>query len=136
METLATILVVDDEPGQREMLRLLLEDVGYVVREVSSGEDALQTLSATLASGERLVVLLDQRMPGLDGDEVLSAVAADAVLVARHRYILLTASPQQVRGHPALTIGEMSVPIVEKPFDVDVLLAAVATALAQLNPSA
>lgn len=129
---MATVLVVDDEPGQREMLRLLLEDAGYDVREASSGEAALQALSLTVTSGERMVVLLDQRMPGLGGDEVLAAAAADPTLVTRHRYILLTASPQQVRGHPILTIGGLSVPIVEKPFDVEQLLTAVAAAQTQI----
>jgi CheY-like chemotaxis protein len=129
---MATVLVVDDEPGQREMLRLLLEDAGYDVREASSGEAALQALSQPATSAERVVVLLDQRMPGMDGDAVLAAVASDPALVARHRYILLTASPQQVRQHSVLTVGGLSVPIVEKPFDVDQLLAEVAAAQAQI----
>jgi CheY-like chemotaxis protein len=123
------VLVVDDEPGQREMLRLLLEDAGYAVEEASSGEAGLALLRAT---PERCVVLLDQRMPGLGGDGVLAIVAADPRLAARHAYILLTASPQKLRATPPTVLHGLSVPLVEKPFDVDALLAVVAAAAARL----
>lgn len=126
---MASVLVVDDEPGQREMLRLLLEDAGYEVQEASTGEVGLALLRAATRP---MVVLLDQRMPGLGGDAVLAIVAADSVLATRNRYILLTASPQQLPSRPTLTVGALVVPVVEKPFDVDVLLAAVAAAQAQI----
>lgn len=129
---MTSVLVVDDEPGQREMLRLLLEDAGYSVQEASTGEAGLALLRA---AAQPLVVLLDQRMPGLGGDEVLAIVAADSALATRNRYILLTASPQQLPTRPTLTVGTLVVPVVEKPFDVDVLLAAVAAARAQLPPA-
>ena len=127
---MAPVLVVDDETGQREMLRLLLEDAGFQVQEASTGEAGLAALRA---APQPMVVLLDQRMPGMDGDEVLAIVAADSTLATRHRYILLTASPQQLQSRPTLTVGALSVPVVEKPFDVDVLLAAVSTAQAQIR---
>jgi len=126
---MAHLLVVDDEPGQREMLRLLLEDAGYAVAEASSGEAALVLLRAT---PERMVVVLDQRMPGLDGDQVLVAVAADPVLATRHAYILVTASPHTLPTTPLVVLGGLRVPVVEKPFDVDALLAVVAGAAAHL----
>ena len=126
---MAHLLVVDDEPGQREMLRLLLEDAGHIVAEASSGEAALELLRTT---SERVVVVLDQRMPRLDGDQVLAAVAADPLLTTRHAYILVTASPHALRATPPLALGGLRVPVVEKPFDVDVLLAVVAEAGAHL----
>lgn len=127
---MAHVLVVDDEPGQREMLRLLLEDAGHTVAEASGGEAALQLLRAT---PERMVVLLDQRMPGLGGDEVLAIVAADPTLATHHAYILVTASPQKLLNRPPVVLGTLSVPVVEKPFEVDVLLAMVAQAAASLS---
>ncbi len=123
------VLVVDDEPGQREMLRLLLEDAGHAVAEASTGEAALELLRTT---PERTVVLLDQRMPRLDGDQVLAAVAADPALATRHAYILVTASPHKLRAAPPVVLDGLRVPVVEKPFDVDALLAAVAEAAAHL----
>ncbi len=125
---MTTVVVVDDEPGQREMLRLVLEDAGYRVQEADSGAAGLALLRATT---ERMVVLLDQRMPGLDGDQVLRIVAADPDLATRHAYILLTASPHTVAIAPVLPPA-LGVPVVEKPFDVDALLAIVSAAAARL----
>jgi len=127
---MAHVLIVDDEPGQREMLRLLLEDAGHTVDEADAGDVALGLLRAT---PERLVVLLDQRMPGLGGDEVLRLVAADADLAVRHAYILLTASAQQLLTEPPEEVARLGVPVVEKPFDMDVLLHEVAMAAARLG---
>jgi two-component system NtrC family response regulator len=126
------VLVVDDEPGQREMLRLLLEDAAYTVEEASSGEAGLALLRAT---PERYVVLLDQRMPGLGGDGVLAIVAAEPQLATRHAYILLTASPQKLRATPPAVLHGLSVPLVEKPFEVEALLAVVAAAATRLASS-
>lgn len=129
---MAHVLVVDDEPGQREMLRLLLEDAGHDVREAATGEAALQLLRT---APDRMVVLLDQKMPGLGGDEVLAIVAADPTLATRHAYILLTASPQKLLNRPPLMLGTLTVPLVEKPFDVDMLLAVVAEAATRITAS-
>ncbi len=64
------ILVVDDEPGIRESLSGVLEDEGYAVRAVGSGEEAL----AQLAARTYPVVLLDIWLPGLDGLGVLTQI--------------------------------------------------------------
>jgi CheY-like chemotaxis protein len=128
---MAHVLVVDDEPGQREMLRLLLEDAGYTVQEVAGGEAALTLLRKT---SERFVVLLDQRMPGMGGDEVLRTIAAEPALASRHVYILLTASPRTLLEAPPDVLVGLAVPVVEKPFDMERLLAAVAQAASRLAP--
>jgi CheY-like chemotaxis protein len=61
------ILIVDDEPGVREVLGRLLAREGYECLEAADGPQAL-----TLIRHERLdAVLLDLRMPGLGGMEVL-----------------------------------------------------------------
>lgn len=125
---MSSVLVIDDEPGQREVLRLLLEDAGYHVEEANGGEAGLAKLRATT---ERMVVLLDQRMPGMGGDEVLSIVAADPALATRHAYILVTASPHRLPAGPVLPDGR-TVPVVDKPFDVEALLTVVASAAATL----
>jgi diguanylate cyclase (GGDEF)-like protein len=62
-----TVLVADDEPGVRELLRRMLSAAGWRVRCASDGEEAL-----ALARGEAPdLVLLDVRMPKLDGLAVL-----------------------------------------------------------------
>ena len=75
------ILVVDDEPHLRRMMRLALEGAGYDVEEAADGDQAL----SVFGDGRRFAAtLLDQRMPGLDGLEVLSRLKqrrADACVV-------------------------------------------------------
>src|SRR4051812_21709497 len=67
---MARVLVVDDEPDMRMALRLFLERSGHTVQEASDGETALSTLHATGAD----VVLLDMRMPGMDGSQTLTKI--------------------------------------------------------------
>jgi two-component system nitrogen regulation response regulator NtrX len=65
----ATVLVVDDEGSIRESLRMILEYEGYRVEEAGGGREAL----ATAAHVDPDAVLLDIKMPEMDGIEVLSA---------------------------------------------------------------
>jgi CheY-like chemotaxis protein len=67
------VLVVDDEPDVRLVARVILNSAGYDVVEASSGEEALAALDEPLRPD---VVLLDVRMPGIDGWEVLRRVRA------------------------------------------------------------
>jgi two-component system nitrogen regulation response regulator NtrX len=66
----ARLLVVDDEPGIRQSLSGVLEDEGYTVEAVASGEECLQVLPA---AGFELV-FLDIWLPGMDGMEVLARI--------------------------------------------------------------
>jgi CheY-like chemotaxis protein len=65
---MALILVVDDEPDVRLVARVVLTSAGHQVIEAESGEAALTHLDSELAPD---AVLLDVRMPGIDGWEVL-----------------------------------------------------------------
>jgi CheY-like chemotaxis protein len=67
---MARVLVVDDEADMRLALRLFLERSGHTVQEAPDGETALSMIHATGAD----VVLLDMRMPGLDGVQTLSKI--------------------------------------------------------------
>ena len=64
------ILVVDDDDGLRESMAEALEDLGYQAEQAADGEAALRRL----ARGRIDAVLLDLRMPGLDGLEVLRRI--------------------------------------------------------------
>jgi PAS domain S-box-containing protein len=70
------VLVVDDDPNARELLRRHLQRKGYAVRVAANGEEAMQ-LARTLQPD---VVTLDVLMPQMDGWAVLSAMKEDAVL--------------------------------------------------------
>jgi len=63
------ILVVDDEPAFREMIRLILEEDGHRAHLAASGIEALKRLRADYSQLD--LVILDLRMPGVDGLEVL-----------------------------------------------------------------
>lgn len=69
---LPPVLVVDDEKNMRLSVRTLLEDEGYAVRTVESGEEAL----SALGQDEFLMVITDARLGGMSGYEFLSKVRA------------------------------------------------------------
>ena len=65
-----TLLVIDDEPGHRLMVRAVLEDDGWRVFEAASGEEALEFFGAGELPAH--VALLDMNMPGLDGQATMT----------------------------------------------------------------
>jgi len=69
MEIKPDILIVDDEPGARESLEVILED-DYHLHSVGSGQEALTVIKKVPVD----VVLLDVNMPGMDGLEVLRQI--------------------------------------------------------------
>ena len=125
------VLIVDDDGDTRLALRMMLEDAGYAVDESGDGGDALARLRARSGG---VVVLLDYRMPGLDGAAVLAAL--DEGAADRHVFLLMTASPQRVAPDLAIQLARLDVPVVAKPFEMDELLATVARAADRLPPEA
>jgi DNA-binding NtrC family response regulator len=121
MEDTARILVVDDEAGPREALLEILHPK-YQVMTAENGSDALRLLSASPAD----LVLLDVKMPGMNGIDVLKAIKeADASVEA----IMMTAyaSLETIRG--AMAYGASGYLI--KPFGEDEVEEAVTKALAR-----
>ena len=105
------VLIVDDEPGVRESVRMLLKDA-YEPVAVSSGPEALSALGA----GTFDVVLLDIVMPGMDGLELLDAIHA------RHPtlpVVMLTATRTVKTAVGAMKRGAFD--YLTKPFDVEEL---------------
>ena len=70
---MAKILLVDDEPDIRFLTKRMLERQGYSVAEAEDGETALRMLQEERPD----LVLLDVRMPGLNGWEVCRRIKAD-----------------------------------------------------------
>lgn len=64
------ILVVDDEPLQREIMKTILEGEGYQVQTAASGAEALAQMKKSPAD----LVLTDLKMTGMDGLELLAAI--------------------------------------------------------------
>jgi two-component system nitrogen regulation response regulator NtrX len=70
-ERSARILVIDDEENIRKSLKMILEYEGYEFFEAATGEDGLEMLRETVGVD---LVLLDIKMPGKDGIEVLTEI--------------------------------------------------------------
>lgn len=85
-EDLAKVLVVDDEPSLREVLRKMLERDGHDVREAEDGEDALIRLAEQPAD----LVISDIMMPKMDGLELVRRMKAEP-LNSQIPVIILTA---------------------------------------------
>ena len=124
------VLIADDEEPIREVVRGVLEDAGYEVSEAVDGLDALEQMRAGAAPR---VVLLDLRMPRLDGGGVLRAVAAEPALACRHAIVMMTANLPAL--HPELVdlLARLDVPVLSKPFDLDALLDLVERAVHRLK---
>jgi len=67
-----SVLVVDDEPMARTLLRLMLVRAGFEVSEAENGFDALEKVEGNLPD----LILLDVMMPGMDGFTVCQKVRA------------------------------------------------------------
>lgn len=123
------VLIVDDDQELRELLRAILEEEGYQVIEAADGDTALNLLHRGQG---RWVVLLDYLMPHGGGKQVLQMVSQDGELSTRHSYVLLTARTRV--SLPVLELAEtLSIPVLRKPFDLEVLLATVAQAFSRIE---
>ncbi len=126
----AAVLIVDDDDDIRAVLRDLMEDEGYRVEEAHDGEQALRLLKG---SPQRFVVLLDLRMPVLDGIGVIAAVSKDKALRRQHAYILATADNRTLPLSFVQQLTSMDIPVLSKPFEERRLFSLVASAAARLD---
>jgi CheY-like chemotaxis protein len=123
------VFIVEDDPDIRATLRLLLDDAGYTYSEAPDGGSALEVLRA---SAEPLIVLLDLMLPVLSGTDLLAALADDPVAGPRHAYILLTAKRDVFTPEMGSIQERLPISLVQKPFDIDEVIAAIDSAAAQL----
>jgi DNA-binding NtrC family response regulator len=114
------VLVVDDDPGVRYTLREILASEGLLVDEAGDGAEALRRFEARPAP----LVLTDLRMPGVDGMELLRALAARA---PAPRVVVITAHGSERQAVEAMKAGAHD--YFKKPFDVEELLAVVRRAV-------
>jgi len=105
---MTTVLIVDDDPGVRFALTEVLRDRGYRVVCASSGAQALGLLAGVE------VVVTDLSMPGMDGLELMSHIAARAPALP---VILLTAHGSENMVRIASSRGACD--CLSKPFDID-----------------
>ncbi len=116
------VLVVDDEPQIRGVLRAYLEHDGFLVTEAATGAEALRRALATDGSAPD-VVLLDIGLPDLDGLEVLRTIRASSDVFV----VLVTARADEVDTLVGLRTGADD--YVTKPFSPREVVARVGTVL-------
>ena len=113
--TLKTILVVDDEPVLRTIVREILHEEGYAVIEAADGRVMLEIMARERPD----LVLMDVMMPGIDGREAYQQLRSQP----EHRdvpVVMMSAGVRPTRLDPSLA-GFMA-----KPFDLNQLVELVA----------
>ena len=114
---MSSVLIVDDEPDVRLVTRVILEAAGYDVFEAESGEAALVALS----DGDLPdVLLLDVRMPGIDGWEVLRRLRDKPGRLCDLPVVIFTADISFAEQAP-VELAEREF-FLSKPFDPDDLV--------------
>ena len=95
-----SVLVVDDEPMARTLLRLMLVRAGFEVSEAENGFDALEKVQDNLPD----LILLDVMMPGMDGFTVCQKVRARQE-TAELPIIMLSAKTDSASINRGLLVG-------------------------------
>jgi two-component system chemotaxis response regulator CheY len=125
------ILVADDSPIIRQLVRAMLEPAGYELKEAADGVEALTVLRAASAP---MVVLLDYEMPDLNGEGVLRAVAADGTgPLAANEFIVISSHAGTFPPSFIDLLRHLSIRILGKPFERDQLVPLVAQAVTRLT---
>ncbi len=124
---MAHILVIDDETNIRTMVRLALQHIGHTVETAADGLEGLEKFAS---DGKYDLVLLDQRMPGIEGLDVLRQI--------RHtdrqtHVIMATAFGTIDLAVEAMKLGATD--FLRKPFTAETLRGAVHVALNEPLPS-
>ncbi|ATX82875.1 PAS domain S-box-containing protein [Mariprofundus ferrinatatus] len=119
---MSEILVVDDTPASLKLITETLRGEGYQVRPANSGELALGSATAKPPQ----LILLDIRMPGMDGFEVIQKLKASEV--TRDVPVIFLSASVELESHlKGFDLG--AVDFVTKPFQRQELLARVRTHL-------
>ena len=124
---LAVIGIVDDDESVRDSISSLLRSAGYKTESFESAEAYLNSDRAS----EPNCLLLDVRMPGLSGLQLQSELNQQKVSIP---VIFITAHPDEQVRERALSEG--AVAVLGKPFNDEVLLGAIDSAVGSKGPSA
>ncbi len=119
MSNQATVLIVDDEPQIRRLLRGTLERAGYNVAEADSARAAL----AAIAVSDPTAILLDLGLPDRDGMELIPLIGKQS------RAALLIVSARDATDEKVTALDLGATDYVTKPFDTEELLARVRAAI-------
>ncbi len=110
--TMGKILVVDDTPEMRVTLTTFLTMKGFMVKDAASAQEALLQIKAD----KPVLVLLDERMPGMDG---LMALKKIKEIDSKIKVVMLTAVEDEDVMEEATKLGALD--YIIKPFDLEKL---------------
>ncbi|MDD4600285.1 Sporulation initiation phosphotransferase F [bioreactor metagenome] len=105
----AKVLVIDDQPGIRRLLVEVLSEEGYTVFTASTGYEGVQQVKDT----EPDLVLMDMKMPGMDGIETLRELKR---IGKADKVIMMTAYGELELVNQAQQLGAYA--YITKPFDI------------------
>ncbi len=117
-----SILVIDDNQEVRTIVKTVLGNFGFAVREATSGESAIQMVLAEKPD----LIISDVRMPGMDGLHLLSAIR-ELPFTATIPFILMTGCGSHNDFRRGMTSGADD--YLQKPFTPDELAEAVLSRL-------
>ena len=109
--TLPAVLIIDDDPGIRELLRTLTERTGCTAVTAANGFEAIQRMKEETFD----LLLLDLMMPVMNGYDIVDQLKD---LESRPAVIVVTAGHEDARSADRLD-GHVVSSIVRKPFDIN-----------------
>ena len=117
------ILIVDDNPQNAKLARVLLTGDGYEVRTAGDAQEAL----AVLETFRPRVILMDIQMPGMDGLQLTALLKADPRF---HDVAIIGLTAYAMKGDRERVLAAGCDDYMAKPIDADALLTMVARHLA------
>jgi two-component system, cell cycle response regulator DivK len=117
------ILIVDDNPQNLKLARVLLAGEGYDVRTAADAEKALELLESFAPR----LILMDLQLPGMDGLELARLLKAEA---SRSDIAIVALTAYAMKGDEEKALAAGCDGYVTKPIDTDALLRLVADVVA------
>jgi CheY-like chemotaxis protein len=122
-----SILIVDDNPQNLKLAKVILVGEGYDVRTAIDAEDALRVLESFTPR----LILMDVQLPGMDGLELTRRLKADPV---RRGTIIIALTAYAMKGDDEKAFAAGCDGYMSKPIDTDALPKVVAEQLARRAP--
>ena len=122
-----SLLIVDDNPQNLKLARVILSGEGYDVKTAIDAEDALRMLESFMPR----LILMDLQLPGMDGLELTRRLKADP---ARREIVVIALTAYAMKDDDEKASAAGCDGYMSKPIDIDALPRMVATFLARKPP--
>ena len=122
------VLIVDDNPMNMKLVRVLLTGEGYEVRTAADAQEALDVLN----EWRPLIILMDIQLPGMDGLELTRRLKADS---ATDQIIIIGLTAYAMKGDEERILAAGCDAYVAKPIDTRSLPDVIATLIEKREPN-